>query len=158
MTMTLPNVISWRALLTEWQPGTMASVEGAVEAVEPNGWPKLYVPELELQCDRTCYGLSFATGIVRAAGTFFGFDQQFTGDDRRFDFIICYTCRKCQKELKTYAVRIVPYGQSGVSIPNVTIIKMGEWPGFFPPTPSKLISMIGPDRELFLKGRQAELQ
>jgi len=157
MVMKLPNVIGWRALLTEWQPGTMASVDGAVETVEPNG-PKLYVPELELHCHRNCNGPSFASGVVRAAGTFFGFDQQFTGNDRRYDFIICYTCRKCQQEVKSYAVRIVPYGQDEFFLPYVTMIKMGEWPAFSPPTPSRLISMIGPDRELFLKGRQAELQ
>jgi hypothetical protein len=38
------------------------------------------------------------------------------------------------------------------------IYKIGELPAFGPPTPSRVISMIGPDRELFLKGRRAENQ
>src|SRR5271166_2758708 len=36
--------------------------------------------------------------------------------------------------------------------------KFGEHPPFGPPIPSRLISLIGPDRELFLKGRRCENQ
>jgi len=37
-------------------------------------------------------------------------------------------------------------------------IKFGEIPAFGPPVPSKVISLIGPDRELFLRGRRSENQ
>ena len=36
--------------------------------------------------------------------------------------------------------------------------KLGELPIYGPPTPSRLISLIGPDRETFLKGRRCENQ
>ena len=36
--------------------------------------------------------------------------------------------------------------------------KLGELPPFGPPTPSRLIKLIGPDREIFLKGRRCENQ
>src|ERR1700734_3781617 len=36
--------------------------------------------------------------------------------------------------------------------------KFGELPVYGPPTPSRLISLIGPDRELFLQGRRCENQ
>jgi hypothetical protein len=36
--------------------------------------------------------------------------------------------------------------------------KFGEIPSYGPPTPSRLIKLIGPDRETFLKGRQCENQ
>jgi hypothetical protein len=36
--------------------------------------------------------------------------------------------------------------------------KIGELPVYGPPTPSRLISLIGPDREIFLKGRRCENQ
>jgi hypothetical protein len=39
-----------------------------------------------------------------------------------------------------------------------TATKYGEIPPFGPPSPSKVISLVGPDRELFLKGRRAENQ
>jgi len=37
-------------------------------------------------------------------------------------------------------------------------LKFGEIPLFGPPLPSRLMNMIGPDRELLLKGRRAESQ
>lgn len=37
-------------------------------------------------------------------------------------------------------------------------VKLGEYPFFGPQIPSKLISLIGPDRELFLKGIKCESQ
>jgi hypothetical protein len=37
-------------------------------------------------------------------------------------------------------------------------LKLGELPLFGPPTPSRVISLIGPDRKIFLKGRRAEIQ
>jgi hypothetical protein len=36
--------------------------------------------------------------------------------------------------------------------------KFGEFPAFGPPTPSRVISLIGPQKDLFLKGRRAENQ
>lgn len=36
--------------------------------------------------------------------------------------------------------------------------KFGEIPSFGPPVPSRVISLIGPDRELFLRGRRCENQ
>ena len=36
--------------------------------------------------------------------------------------------------------------------------KYGEYPAYGPPTPSRLISLIGTDREMFLKGRRCEIQ
>jgi hypothetical protein len=39
-----------------------------------------------------------------------------------------------------------------------TCYKLGELPVYGPPTPSRLISLIGPDRDIFLKGRRCENQ
>jgi hypothetical protein len=41
---------------------------------------------------------------------------------------------------------------------NVSLTKLGEYPPFGPPIPARVISLIGPDRDLFLKGRRAELR
>jgi len=39
-----------------------------------------------------------------------------------------------------------------------TVYKFGEYPAFGPPTPARVISLIGPDREVYLRGRRAENQ
>jgi hypothetical protein len=38
------------------------------------------------------------------------------------------------------------------------LFKFGEDPPFGPPTPARVITLIGPDREYYLKGRRAENQ
>ncbi len=47
---------------------------------------------------------------------------------------------------------------SGVLSERGVCYKLGEHPTFGPILPSKLIALIGPDRELFLKGRRCESQ
>jgi hypothetical protein len=39
-----------------------------------------------------------------------------------------------------------------------TCYKYGEYPAFGPPTPSRLLRLLGDDREAFLKGRRCESQ
>jgi hypothetical protein len=41
---------------------------------------------------------------------------------------------------------------------SVHCYKFGELPPYGPPTPSRLITLLGPGRELFLKGRRSEIQ
>ena len=66
---------------------------------------------------------------------------------------IHYICKNCNAYIKMYAVSIKIHSNS-----EGEIYKYGEFPPFGPPTPSKLINLIGPDRELFLVGRRAENQ
>jgi hypothetical protein len=40
--------------------------------------------------------------------------------------------------------------------PSADVAKLGEWPTFSPPVPTRVNSLIGPDRELFFKGMKAE--
>jgi hypothetical protein len=69
------------------------------------------------------------------------------------DVFVNYTCRNCGKTTKTFALWVVP-------IPpyDARIYKYGEYPQFGPPTPSRLLSLIREDRDLFLKGRRCENQ
>jgi hypothetical protein len=41
---------------------------------------------------------------------------------------------------------------------NLHAYKVGEFPPFGPPTPARLTSLVGSEREYFLKGRRAESQ
>jgi hypothetical protein len=69
----------------------------------------------------------------------------------KFVFLV-YVCRNCRRTQKTFAVaaKLGPNGNSG------SIFKLGESPAFGPQIPARVITLIGPDREVFLKGRRAE--
>lgn len=100
------------------------------------------VPEIQLYCGSpTCGGLRFYAGKK----------DIFSFKDR---FLLIYTCRNCNKTSKTFAVLA---SQNGATSEG-TAHKLGEDPPFGPPTPSRVISLIGPDRELFIRGRRAETQ
>jgi hypothetical protein len=69
-----------------------------------------------------------------------------------FEFVT-YTCRNCESKQRTYALAVFlpkEKGSSGLAI------KLGETPPFGPHVPSRVITLIGPDREQFLRGRRAE--
>ncbi len=72
-------------------------------------------------------------------------------EDTWKDGILRYVCRNCEKRLKKYALstRLSRDG-SGV------VFKYGEIPQFGDPLPSRVFTLIGPDKELFLQGRRAE--
>jgi hypothetical protein len=67
---------------------------------------------------------------------------------------IKYLCSNCQKNEKIFSVYVF-IKQDDLS---GACYKFGEWPQYGPRTPSKLIALIGPDRELFLQGRRCESQ
>ncbi|EOQ94829.1 hypothetical protein LEP1GSC195_0920 [Leptospira wolbachii serovar Codice str. CDC] len=66
---------------------------------------------------------------------------------------LTYKCSNCQTSSKIFSVIVYPENEK-----IGKICKFGEIPFYGPPTPSKLINLIGPDREIFLKGRQCENQ
>lgn len=77
-------------------------------------------------------------------------------------FIRCYQCRHCKKTEKTYAVMVKidsaidRTSNYKVFTPNGTVVKFGEYPSFGDPLPSGVISLLGSDQDLFMKGRRAE--
>lgn len=73
--------------------------------------------------------------------------------DKYRNAFIGYTCSNCGLSSRTFAVQL-----RLIDFDKCECIKYGEMPNFGPPTPSKLISLVGPDRELFLKGRRCETQ
>ena len=147
---SLPTTVDWRAFLTEYPVGTRASVEGAIRS--PDGNPAVEVPELQLYCDGTCQGTTYCVGEVQADGYLFPRSDL----ERSRDVILRYVCRKCQTQVKSYAVRVLGDRQFLASSRTADVAKLGEWPSFSFRTPAKVTSLIGPDRDLFFKGRKAE--
>lgn len=69
-----------------------------------------------------------------------------------FEFIK-YVCRNCGRTEKIFALALAPDEDKR----SCRVQKLGEMPPFGPPTPSRVMKLVGVDRELFLKGRRAEL-
>lgn len=66
-------------------------------------------------------------------------------------YTLLYRCRHCQRSPRWISLMIYEsYGSS------TRVKKFGEIPPFGPHTPSRVISLVGEDRELLLKGRQSE--
>lgn len=65
-----------------------------------------------------------------------------------------YFCRACEKSTKTFAVEYFRHE----SVAQFDATKFGESPPFGDPLPSRLMSIFGPDRDMFLKGRRCENQ
>lgn len=105
------------------------------------------IPQLQLYCgDELCGGTRF-----------FRLDDRSNMFHITEDFLLylCYKCSNCLKSTKTFSLCLskIDYKEK-----TGNAYKFGEYPVYGPPTPSKLIKMIGPDREIFLKGRRCENQ
>jgi hypothetical protein len=111
---------------------------------------RLYIPQIQLHCPSdSCNGERF----FRAE------ESSTTLSTKRWNYeYITYTCANCQKQTKTFAVAVSFHTDQQNEPPSMSCYKFGEFPPYGPPTPARLISLIGPDRELFLKGRRCENQ
>jgi hypothetical protein len=68
-----------------------------------------------------------------------------------------YVCRNCESRLVRFSIGYcVSRKKSDGKFGPSEFFKLGQHPPFGPHTPSRLISLIGPDREIFLQGRRAE--
>jgi hypothetical protein len=150
---TTPDVetLDWREFLTDRPVGTRARVDGAARESQHDIYRiTVSVPDLQLQCEGDCQHLSFFRGTEkRTERVFAGIGDNLEPKKRTpCDTVLWYSCEKCGKAVKSYVVRFW-------SIDDVQ--KIAEWPPFAPRTPSKVMSLVGPDRDLFLKGRRAEI-
>lgn len=104
------------------------------------------MPDVQLHCDSNiCGGLRIFRGSegeeIVLAGNF-------------TEIYLRYRCSNCRESAKVFSVAIMPKGSLG----EAEAIKFGEHPVFGPPVPSRLLKMIGPDRDEFLKGKRCENQ
>jgi len=87
----------------------------------------------------------------------------FTSDDRGPDLtpaipeylFLAYHCKHCGKSQKVFAIFLNPIN---VGNGECDAFKFGEFPPFGPPLPSRVLRLIQPDYELFLRGRRCENQ
>ncbi|MEQ1472644.1 MAG: hypothetical protein ABLQ96_02420 [Candidatus Acidiferrum sp.] len=106
---------------------------------------KLATPELDLHCEN-CNGtrsfISQENGAVLSKGLTF--------DELNYQ---CKNCKERQKFKKRFCLAIFNQGNTG------DVQKIGEYPAYSPVTSRKVYDLVGENhRELFLKGRRAELR
>ncbi len=65
-----------------------------------------------------------------------------------------YVCKNCQQSRKIFTLITTRSDAKGVGV----TYKIGEFPPFGPPVPPRVIKLIGPDRDFFIKGRCSENQ
>lgn len=111
--------------------------------ITTSGPDAVATPEIELHCESdSCNGVRrFHCGNVRLLS-----------EGANFVFLN-YFCKNCENFGKTFALAVSRDG----SKTSGKVRKLGEAPPYGPPTPSRLMKLVGPDRELFLQGRRAEL-
>jgi hypothetical protein len=107
----------------------------------------LKTPEIQLHCsNETCNGVRFFRCVT-------GFNLHLSFNESK-DVFLKYRCANCQKSVKTYSVTATRSEDDEFG----SLYKFGETPIFGPPTPARLLKLIGPDRDTFLKGRRCENQ
>lgn len=117
----------------------------------PNSSRGLNKPELKLHCsDDSCNGVRFfrCTGVYVCPGPHLRTDTQ--------NYLyISYQCSNCQITQKVYSLAVILLtGEQSYEM----CCKLGEIPPYGPPLPSRLIKLIDPDRDIFLKGYECENQ
>lgn len=133
---TPPNQLTHIATIGESRKSNYASAQT---------YSYILTPDIQLYCPNDkCNGLRF----------FRCNDNERINRQNYSTLYLTYICSNCQESKKTFslAARITSPTFKGEAI------KFGELPPFGPLTPSKLIKLIGPDRDIFLKGRRCESQ
>lgn len=139
--------------LSEFMEGTPPSQLSSIadlteEEYNPNGpnWRQFGAPDIQLHCpEDSCNGLRFFRCTDKTR-------QRMKADNFSF-FYVNYECSNCQKTTKTFSL-----AAKTTEVPAGVCFKFGELPQYGPPTPARLIKLVGPDRELFIKGRRCENQ
>lgn len=154
------NFMTFKEFLEKVPPGREVEVSDAIAQPKrpappltgPGSWVPsvvkrdiwLFKPEINLYCEE-CKGM-------RLFNTYFDDEKiELIDESKNYEFIF-YNCKNCQIYEKIFAISILPLKNSS------RVFKFGEQPCFGPPTPSRAITLIGGDKELFHKGQRAEGQ
>jgi hypothetical protein len=139
--------ISVKAFFEAIPPGKSELIRG-MGAKSRNPGSISYVlraPAIQLYCDNdACQGIRY----------FEPSDTEYLRPKERKEHFLTFECRNCKRSRKTYAF----WSRLSEDETNGELMKFGEYPPFGPPTPARVITMIGGEREYYLKGRRAENQ
>lgn len=139
--------ILFAAFLESTPPGTEANISDLFSRSQSNRTKIIYRPDIQLHCDSTtCQGVRFFACHS---------SEQHIHSDNSLPAFLSYFCRNCRTTQKLFAILLLIDKHNFM---EGQAFKIGEFPSFGPPIPSRVISLIGPDREIFIRGRRAENQ
>ena len=125
-------------------PGKAVNIKNVSKRVNASNY--LNLTAIELHCENAeCNGVRFFNPQENV---------NIGGMHAIKEVFLTFICRNCDKGTKTYAF----YVQLGESVSVNSLYKLGEFPPFGPPTPARVMTLVGEEREYFLKGRRAENQ
>jgi hypothetical protein len=131
---------SLEALLTAYPPGESADFTVEINNQQPT---TVILPTISLHCENPhCERVQLFSPNPAKIALIWG---------RPANEFIAYTCRNCSESLKLFALHFTRQSENPVKC-----LKIGEFPPFGPPLPAKLVTLIGPDRDMLLKARRAE--
>lgn len=105
----------------------------------------MLLPVIKLHCATdSCNGVRF----------FEPQDSEYVKKDERTEHFVTYRCRNCKQTIKTYSF----WGLLKDDESTGELYKFGEFPSFGPPTTSRIITLVGAERDYYLKGRRSEAQ
>jgi len=146
--------VTFKSFLEETPPDTYVyltdlKMDGNLPYLETRdgNLPYFETPDVVLFCENTdCKGpriFRCKNGIISSPGWKYAF--------------LPYQCRNCGSRFTQFAIAIsIDKQPTSTSLGRATCIKLGQIPAFGPQTPTRLIKLIGRDRETFLQGRRAE--
>ena len=107
-------------------------------------------PNIEIECP-ICKGKRFFS--VENSGT------SLHNMDNTESKLIIYTCKNCNEAQKVYSLRSIKIEEENKNehVPG-KIQKLGEYPPFGDSIPTKVMTLVGKERDFFLKGRRCENQ
>ena len=137
-----PKAVSMAAFLESIPPDTQVSVTELV-VTAPSGGSYLNACDISLHCDSThCHGKQ----RFEEEG-----DRVFVPEAEWRFLFVKYVCRNCGETRKQYSLAV----RKGVGREG-RAQKLGEIPVFGPHVPSRVLSLIGPDGDIFQRGRRSE--
>jgi hypothetical protein len=142
-----PTPCTWADFFERTPPGRTDLISNLAQTFGGTALGSMNIADIQLYCESdTCNGLRFFRCIV---------DKKPVLTDTAWTYqFMTFRCRNCDSQSKTYAIAAKLKDSSG----DGYMFKYGESPAFGPPTPSRVIKLLGPDRELFLMGRRCENQ
>ncbi len=134
----------------QWIPISNLSVPQNIGPY-PNSSRALNRPDLELHCPHDlCKGVRF----FRCLAVYPCPGPHLEQNISNYLYVV-YQCSNCLKTIKVYSLAaILDTNEESHGI----CYKFGEFPPYGQPVPPRLIKLIGPDKEIFLKGRNCENQ
>jgi hypothetical protein len=143
-----PPQVEFAEFLESVPPGQVRRISDLVEDYAGDrGYHTLITPQLVLHCTSDiCNG---PRTHRKTSG-----DVNFQKAEEGRNVFVGYLCANCREKTKLFALHI--RAENGG--PSGSVYKFGELPPFGPITPTRLLKLLGDQREFFLKGRRCENQ